>query len=259
MERQSFIGELRELGVKSGMTLMVHSSLKSIGANSLDSGAETVIDALLDVLGPDGTLISPTISGCVQRNQPVFHVEYTPSTVGFFTEAMRMRPDAVRSLHPVHSVSAIGPKAAYFTEGHHKANTPWSPETPYGRLLRDPDCSILFLGVNLNCNSCFHALEIESRIPGMHSKDATVLHVIESDGNVHQVEHHWHHPRTERRFPDMEPVLYDSGCLRWGKTGRGISRLVKAEPMRRVILDLLSSEPWLMIRPPADSDFIWEP
>ena len=259
MDIKKFSEDLKNLGVEKGMDLMVHSSLRNVGANAKDAGADMVIDALLEIIGPDGTLLAPAVSGSVKPDQPVFHVEYTPSTVGFFTNALRSRPEAVRSLHPVHSVAAAGPKAEFFLAGHIEANTPWSPETPYGRLVRDKDAAILFLGVNLNYNSCFHALEIEARLPGMHTPESTILHVIDKKNSMFEVEHHWHHPLTRRFFPDMEYVLHESGCLNWGKTERGMSRLVQAVPMREVILKLLAEEPWLMTRPPADNAFIWEP
>ncbi len=259
MEKKVFIEDLKKLGLKKGMNLMVHSSLRNVGANAKRAGAEMVVDSLLEIIGPSGTLLAPAITGNVRPDQPVFHVEHSPSTVGFFTETLRRRPDAVRSLHPVHSVAAIGPKADFFIGGHAEANTPWSPDTPYGRILRDENAGVLFLGVNLDYNSCFHCLEIEARLPGMHTRESSLLYAIDCGGTEHKISHHWHDSRTKRFFHDMEGILYDSRCLRWGRTGRGISRLVHAAAMRGVILDVLAEEPWLMTRPPGENDFIWEP
>lgn len=255
--RLSLAADLRALGVRPGSNLMVHSSLRTIGP--VEGGAEAVVAALRDVLGPSGTLLAPTISGGVGPGQPLFHPRRTPSTVGYLTEYLRGLPGALRSLHPVHSVAALGPAAGFFTGGHLEANTPWSPETPFGRLVRDPEADILFLGVSLNYNSCYHALEIEARLPGIHTAESTTLLVVGEDGVNREVTHHWHHPGTRRFFPDTEHFLAAQGCLAWGRTGRGVSRLVRAVPMRRAILELLAGEPWLMIRPPAGADFIWEP
>ena len=255
--KEQLLRQLRELGVEFGMNLMVHSSLRTIGP--VEGGAEGMIDTLLEAIGPDGTLMMPSITGNVTATQPVFHAEHSPSTVGYLTETFRRRPGAVRSLHPVHSVAALGPQAEHFTRDHLAANTPWSPATPFGRMLCDANCNILFLGVNLTYNSCFHALEIEARLPGMHTAEGSILYVVTGDGTTHEVVHHWHDPRTKRYFADMEGILHDSGCLQWGRTGLGISRLVQAAPMREVILGILAEEPWLMTRPPADNTFIWEP
>ena len=52
------VRDLASLGVRRGDLLMVHSSLRSIGL--VESGPETVVDALLQALGPEGTLVTPT-------------------------------------------------------------------------------------------------------------------------------------------------------------------------------------------------------
>lgn len=49
--------ELRELGLSAGMTVMVHSSLGKVGWTV--GGPVTVIRALLDAIGPAGTLVLP--------------------------------------------------------------------------------------------------------------------------------------------------------------------------------------------------------
>ena len=53
--------DLAALGVSPGSVFIVHSSLSSLGY--VTGGAHTVVLALLDVLGPEGTLVVPTHSG----------------------------------------------------------------------------------------------------------------------------------------------------------------------------------------------------
>ena len=52
------------MGFEPGDRVMVHSSLSSMG--HVEGGAGTVVQAFLDVLGPEGTLMVPTFthSGC---------------------------------------------------------------------------------------------------------------------------------------------------------------------------------------------------
>ena len=112
---------------------MVHSSLSSLG--TVEGGAETVMEALLQALGNEGTLVVPTFTDEVvaRYNGFVFDVSNTPSYVGAITEAARARPDALRSHHPWHSVSAIGPMADDLT--HNKIDSPWRPGSPMSQIV----------------------------------------------------------------------------------------------------------------------------
>ncbi len=58
---ERLVNDLRALGVKPGMTLLVHSSLSSIGY--VCGGAMAVVLALQDVLGDKGTLMMPSMAG----------------------------------------------------------------------------------------------------------------------------------------------------------------------------------------------------
>ncbi len=116
------LAQLKDIGVAPGMDLLVHSSLKRVGP--IDGGADTIIDTLLEAIGPGATLMMSTVTGNVNAAQTVFHVAHTPSTVGALTNVFRRRDCAIRSLHPVHSIAAIGPRAGFYTEGHLDAPTP---------------------------------------------------------------------------------------------------------------------------------------
>lgn len=95
------VADLRRLGLAAGDVVLIHSSLRSFG--HVRGGADAVIDALLRCVGGGGTVVVPTLS--FRSDDPV-------------TEVFRRRPGAVRSLHPVSSVAAIGPAPAYLTAAH---------------------------------------------------------------------------------------------------------------------------------------------
>ena len=52
------VSGLGSLGLTSGDVVFVHSSLSSFG--HVEGGAETVVQAFLEVLGPEGTLAGPS-------------------------------------------------------------------------------------------------------------------------------------------------------------------------------------------------------
>ncbi len=248
------LAQLKDIGVAPGMDLLVHSSLKRVGP--IDGGADTIIDTLLAAIVPDGTLMMSTVSGNVNADQTVFHVAHTPSTVGVITNVFRQRPGAIRSLHPVHSIAAIGPKANFFTKGHLEARTPWSAESPYGRLMRNQGF-ILFLGTDFSANTCIHAIEIEARVPGLHTEATSRLQVIDYYGVLHEIEHHWHAPKL-CFYPDIEHLVERADGLTYGRIGNAICRQVDATILRATLLPLFRETPELAVKPLGDSDFVWE-
>ena len=90
-------------------TLLIHSSCRAIGP--VEGGAHTVLDAWCDFYR-EGLLIFPTHTwDRVGKDHPVFDSRKDPSCVGILSELFRQRPGAVRSLHPTHSVAALGKDA----------------------------------------------------------------------------------------------------------------------------------------------------
>jgi len=152
LTRRSLRAGLRELGVRRGMDLMVHSSLASLGP--VIGGADAVIDALLDTIGPSGTLMMPSFN---HERAQVFDINTTPTNNGEIPDTFWRRPGVARSVHTTHSLAARGPKARRWTGGH--LDTLWmGPESPLGRLIHDGGY-LLLLGVGHNSNTSYHVAE----------------------------------------------------------------------------------------------------
>lgn len=148
---------LKKLGVNKGDSILVHSSLRALGR--YENKAGIVVNVLLDLLGEDGTLLMPSLSyESVTKDKPVFHVTETPSCVGGLTEYFRALPEVKRSLHPTHSVCALGRRADDLINGHIHDNTPCGACSPF-RKLKDHRGKLLFLGCSLNANTSMHGVE----------------------------------------------------------------------------------------------------
>src|SRR5512137_2180369 len=91
--RNMIVRKLREMGLRNGDILMVHSALSSFG--SVTGGAKAVVDALLEDVGPTGTLLMPTLTG----DRP-YNFRTSRSAMGAVTEEFRKRAGTVRSLNP---------------------------------------------------------------------------------------------------------------------------------------------------------------
>lgn len=168
----SLVLDLQQLGLGPGDRVLVHSSLSSLGW--VCGGAVAVVEALLSVLGPDGTLVVPTHSGdlsdpstwarpsvpeswwdTIRATMPAFRPASTPSRgMGAVAEVARTWPGALRSNHPQVSFAAVGPAAAALTEGHQLADS-LGEGSPLARLY-DADALVLLLGVDHRSNTSLH-------------------------------------------------------------------------------------------------------
>lgn len=154
--RQDLLNALKELNINPKGTLLVHSSMKSIG--EVEGGADTVLDAFSEYM-KEGLLVLPTHTwGTIDMNTLRFDVNETKCCVGILPELFRKRPGVIRSWHPSHSVAALGKDAAEFVADNELCDTPCARTSPWGKLL-DRDAQIMLLGVDLTRNTFIHGVE----------------------------------------------------------------------------------------------------
>ncbi len=129
--KRDLIQNLRGLGVRPGDTLLVHSSMRAVG--EVEGGADTVLDAFRNIWRTACWFFHPHLVPH-QRFPPLYDPETEPACVGLLPNLFRQRPGVIRSLHPTHSLAALGRDAAAFTEGGGATGNGLSPK----RLLRTP-------------------------------------------------------------------------------------------------------------------------
>ncbi|MFW6119615.1 MAG: aminoglycoside N(3)-acetyltransferase [Petrotogales bacterium] len=173
--------DLKKLGLKKGLTIIVHSSLQSMGW--VCGGAVTAIKALEEVLTETGTLVMPTHSSdysepsdwshppvpeswwkIIRDNMPAYDPSVTPTRgMGIIPETFRKQKDVLRSEHPMDSFAARGKHARYITENH---ELPYSlgPDSPLGKLYK-LKAWILLLGVDHAKNTSLHLAEYLADYP----------------------------------------------------------------------------------------------
>ncbi len=173
--RQDITAGLRRLGLRRGDRVNVHSSLSSFGI--VAGGAKTVIRALLDVLGPEGTLMMPTFG---QGKVEVWDHD-TPSFNGRITETFRIMPGVKRSWHPTHAYAAIGPDAERYLADADKYIA-WGPDSPLGRLIADGGW-IMLLGCGHGSSTAQHHGETAARVK-CFGLDTTGVYYIDGEGEL---------------------------------------------------------------------------
>lgn len=178
----SLAADLGALGVRPGMTLLVHSSLSVLGW--VCGGPAAVVLALEQVLGPQGTLVMPTHSTdltdpaawrnppvpaewieIIRANLPAYDPTLTPvRQMGAIVDCFRSQPGTVRSGHPYMSFAARGPHAAAITRGH-ALEAGLGEQSPLARVY-DLEAWVLLLGVGHGNNTSLHLAEHRARLPG---------------------------------------------------------------------------------------------
>jgi aminoglycoside 3-N-acetyltransferase len=217
LTRRRLAGDLQALGVGRGGILLVHSSLSALGY--VPGGTGAVIGGLLDAVGPEGTLMMPAHSwDRMEAGCRTFDARATACCVGVIAEAFRHWPGAIRSLHPTHSVAAVGPRARALVEGHELAATPCGADTPYVRAL-EQDCQVLFLGVGLQYNTAFHTVEALAEVPYLLHDRADEFTVVDTAGVERRLPVLRHRARVPRRFEALEPLLVEQSVARKGLVG----------------------------------------
>jgi aminoglycoside 3-N-acetyltransferase len=157
------LADFRALGLEPGDNVLVHSSLKSIGY--VESGPKRVLQALFQSISPGGTVVLPayyipggTVVETCKLQDYVFDPKMHITKVGRLPAELLRFPGVERSLHPTHSVAALGPQARYLTEAHHLASSTWGKDSPWHRLL-NVGGKVMGIGIPMAPGGLYHPLE----------------------------------------------------------------------------------------------------
>ena len=167
--------QLNLLGIKSGDQLIVHSSLKSMGW--IAGGAQAVVEALMDLVTPNGTIIMPAQSGDnsepsywmlppvpeawyepLRQTIPAYDPNLTPLRgMGKIAECFHRHPKTIRSPHPAHSFVAWGLHADDWMSEHPLEDS-FGPSSPLGKML-NADVKVIMIGVSYESCTALHLSE----------------------------------------------------------------------------------------------------
>jgi len=180
LSREEITRGLRKMGLKTDDVVLVHSAMRTFGY--IDGGAETVVAALLEVLGEGGTLVVPTFTFVREAEEdPIIAPANDPSEMGIITEVVRLRGDALRSTAFRHSFAAVGRRARVITEVD-PALSPFDLRSSFGVMLA-LNTQVLMLGVTYANSTSHHFAEWVCDVPYRHTIDLQVK-VRGKDGSV---------------------------------------------------------------------------
>jgi aminoglycoside 3-N-acetyltransferase len=203
--------------------VMVHCSLNNLQPMYVGGVAE-LLDALIEICGPDTTLAMPAFflggprgdPAAYYRERPVFDIRRQPSEMGLLSELFRRRSDVRRSLHPTASMSALGPLADELTAGHHLARTTFGDGTPFA-VMAERRTTIIGIAIEyFRCLTQVHAAEdlLGERYPLALRPSRLPIQLEDVDGIVHDYEL----PVGQtmgRRVERLERLLGPDELIRW--------------------------------------------
>lgn len=246
LEREEIKKFLHGVGVAPTDTVIIHTSMKSLGEVSF--GCDGLIDAFCDYLS-DGLFLVPTHTWAnVGSSSPVFDVRKTAPCIGALPTVAAFRQDGIRSLHPTHSIVGFGKRAAEFLSGEEKCTSPCPPGGAWARLY-DEDAKILLIGVGLDKCTYVHAIDeiidLKDRLAA-----PTPLTVIDGAGNEYKIDFCGHASTGSRNFEVYRKPLAAHGALKTAMLGNATVTVVYARRALSVIEHLWKK---------ADHDLTKEP
>jgi len=236
---------LRDLGVRSGDVLGVHSSLSSFG--HVEGGANTVLEALFAAVGSNGTLVMSTYlvgpplkltQDDVRRgiawkiHRIAFDDPTSASGMGAISDAFRCHPEVARWYHPIHSVSAWGKQADHYCQSF--------------KPLVEAGGKILLLGVQMDRCSALHIAEEQVSLPDDIRK--LMRWEVPEELNKYYPPDEWV-IGCQGAWGDFLIVQAEAekrGLIRSVQIGSAIARLFDAKPMVDLYAQLLQADPYRM-------------
>jgi len=238
VDREQIVAGLRRLGLSAGMRVMVHSSLKSFGL--VVGGPAAVIEALMEVLTPAGTLMMPSFNHgrAYQEGGPgYFDPLTTPTINGAIPDAFWRMEGVYRSWQPSHAFAAWGADAQRYTRFHHRTLT-CGPDSPLGLLWRDGGYGLL-LGVGYRANTFHHVVEMTLGAPCLGRRTESYPMLIEGrmvEGRTWSWRERGCPITDQRRY---EPLMEQRGLHRKATIGACEAILFKLDECFKVVAELL--------------------
>ena len=244
--RKALTQQLRNLGIAPGDIVMVHAGLRSVGP--VLGGADAIIGALRDAVGPAGTLLAYAdwqtgyddlltsdrqVPERWRDDAPSFDPQSSRATRdnGAFPELLRTTPGARRSGNPGASCVALGAQADWLTADH-AWNYGYGPNSPFAKLVAASG-KVLMLGAPLDTMTLLHHAEHLANISGKRviaydvpilENGKTAWHRVEefdtSDPVVDGL--------TDDYFAEIVEAFLDTGNGKRGTIGAASSVLVSA-------------------------------
>lgn len=185
------MSSLSQCDLQPGDVICAHVGLKPLGY--VPGAGQTVIEAMLDTVRDEGTVMMPSFSGelsdpaewrvppvpeswvaFIRAEMPAYDPERTPTRLmGVVAELFRNWPGALRSSHPHSSFTAFGARASELIS-QNSLDYRFGPNSPLGKLAA-LDGKVLLLGAGTDRASIVYLAQYLAGIGPNVSKSAPMM------------------------------------------------------------------------------------
>jgi aminoglycoside 3-N-acetyltransferase len=249
--KQDIIDSLRNIGLKKGDHIFIHSNIAFFGllkdATSQEIYYQIFKSAIFEVIGEEGTMINPTFSYSYCNNE-VFDLQHTPSTSGIFSEMARKDPKAIRSEDPNFSIVAIGKLAQYFTSDN--SHYAFGDNSFWQKFL---DKNGIFVNFNLNIGMAtfIHFVENKMKVPYRYHKPFNGISLINGRKIKNTYYHFVRDLNNDAHYPDTKRLIQEAnnaGIVKIASLGKGKIYATHAHDLYNLLIQKLKQDPAFLIK-----------
>jgi len=239
IEKSQLKADLKRIGITKGDHVSVALSFKKVGF--VKDGPDALIDSLLEVIGPEGTLMMNTFTQSfplteIKRDyvfDPLSTVPYT----GLVPKTLMKRKDAIRSRHPTCSVVALGRLSKYITDGHDEHSQPFLPYVKLAQVGGKHLC----IGIDDRLVGLRHEAQRRASLFIVPTFMGVLYKNLQGLVNVFV----WQSPPCNTRLPELVTELERKGIVRRGKIGNAQSIVGNVNELIETMSAMLKKDPTL--------------
>ncbi len=169
-------------GINKGDSVWLSSDATSLIYTSLENGdtgdMNDLIDGIIDIIGPEGTLLIPTFNWDFCKGK-TFDIRKTPCKTGIIGKVALKRDDFKRTQHPIYSFAVWGRDTELLCGMTNKSS--FGADSPF-TYCRDNNTKNVFIDVECQHSYTFvHYVEEQAGISYRYLKDFTAGY-IDYDG-----------------------------------------------------------------------------
>ena len=170
-------------GLEKGDSVWLASDAKRLIYSCIEHGDDSdlnvLIDGIIDIIGPEGTILIPTFNWEFCKGK-TFDRKKTPCRTGIIGKTALKRDDFIRTQHPIYSFAVWGRDARELADMTNKSS--FGADSPF-TYCKDHNTKNVFIDVECQHSFTFvHYVEEMCGVPYRYLKDFTAGY-IDYDGS----------------------------------------------------------------------------